>query len=211
MATLFTARGYHSSRRTTLARSASSLIELLVVLFIMGIMLSLLLPALSGARNRAQATACQNNIRQLKLALSEFGDYRKHFPDPNRWTIDILKWIEERPLADQMSAGVDPKIKYPRPPLYACPMQPEFDSRIPQVRICHYVLAVDRPDQPARFQEIRRWDITDRELLSDDKSYDPWYIGPELTIENQRWMFANDTGPHPPGLFQSDGSVYPQQ
>lgn len=210
MATLFTARGYRSSRRASLARSASSLIELLVVLFIMGIMLSLLLPALSGARNRAQATACQNNIRQLSLALSEFRDSKNWFPDPNHWTIDILKWIEERPLADEMSAGIDPKVKYPRPPLYACPMQPEFDSRLPQVRICHYVLCVDRPDHPTKLKDIH-WEISDREVLDDTKSYDPWYIGPELTPLGQQSMYANAEGPHPPGLFQTDRATYPQQ
>jgi hypothetical protein len=209
MATLVIASGYRLSRRTAATGSASSLIELLVVIFIIGVLLSLLLPALSGARNRAQATACQNNIRQLKLAVSEFGNSRKQFPDSNHWTIDILKWIEERPLADQMSAGVDPKVKYPRPPLYACPMQPEFDSSIPQVRICHYVLAVNRPDHPAKLHDVP-WDISDRELLSDDKSYDPWYIGPEITLYKQQLMFANNTGPHPPGLFQSDVNVYPQ-
>jgi type II secretory pathway pseudopilin PulG len=206
MATLLNAVGYRSSHRT---RSASSLIELLVVIFIIGVLLSLMMPALSGSRNRAQATVCRNNIRQLKLAFSEFGDSRRHvLPDPNHWTIDILKWIEEQPLADRMSAGIDPKVKYPRPPLYDCPMQPEFDSNIPPNRICHYVLAIDRPDHPARYEDIGAWDISDRELLSDGKSYDPWYVGPELTLLGQQSMFANGTGPHS-GLFQTDLNVYP--
>jgi Protein of unknown function (DUF1559) len=209
MATLFPACGYRLSRRTTLARFASSLIELLVVLFIMGIMLSLLLPALSGARNRAQASACQNNIRQLSLALSEFRDSKNWFPDPNRWTIDILKWIEERPLADEMSAGIDPKVKYPRPPLYACPMQPEFDSSIPQVRVCQYVLCVDRPDHPTRLKDIN-FEISDRGVLDETKSYDPWYIGPELTTSGQTLMYVKEQGPHPPGLFHTDRRVYPE-
>jgi hypothetical protein len=108
-----------------------------------------------------------------------------------------------------MSAGIDPRVKYPRPRLFSCPMQPEFDSRVPQVAICQYVLAVDRPDHPAKLQDVR-WDISDRELLSDDNTYDPWYVGPELTIDKQQLMFANGTGPHPPGLFQTADNVYPQ-
>jgi type II secretory pathway pseudopilin PulG len=50
-------------------RRAASLIELLVVIFIMGIMMGLLLPALQRARARADETVCENNVRQLKMAL----------------------------------------------------------------------------------------------------------------------------------------------
>jgi hypothetical protein len=205
MATLLIASGCRSSRRTS-ARSASSLIELLVVIFIIGILLSLLLPALSGARNHAESTVCQNNLRQLSLALRQFINSKKQFPAPNHWPIDLLRWIEERPLADQMSGVLDPKVKYPRPRLYACPMQQEFDSRIPQVGICHYLLAVDRPVLFVKIEDIP-FQFSDRAMLVAGDNYDPWYIGPELSLAGQQSMFANNEGPHPPGQFQSDGTV----
>jgi hypothetical protein len=201
--------GYRFSRRTNIARSASSLIELLVVIFIMGIMLSMLLPALTGARNHAQVTVCQNNIRQLKYGLMNFISSRKRFPDPNHWTIDILKWIEEVPLADQMSRGIDPKAKYPRPPLFCCPMQPDFDSRVLGVAICQYVLAVDRPIATGKIQDVP-WQISDRAVLDNSTSYDPWYAGPELSLQDQQSMFASEKGPHPSGLFQTENATYPQ-
>jgi type II secretory pathway pseudopilin PulG len=200
--------GYRTFGRSH-ARSASSLIELLVVIFIIGILLSLLLPALSGARSRAQATACQNNVRQLQMALSQANDAHKQFPAPNRWTIEILKWIEERPLADQMAKGVDPKVKYPRPKIMACPMQQDFDSRIPSVGICHYVLAVDRELQGNKMVVYPGF-ISDREVLDEQNTYEPWYIGPEVSLLGQQSMFANATAPHPPGIFYTENDFYPK-
>src|SRR4051812_4363306 len=108
-------------------RRGASLIELLVVFFIIGIMLSLLLPALMSARNTANNVKCQNNVRQLGFAMNGCLHAKRRFPDPNRWTREILKWMEEEPLADAVAGVLPPNADFPRPKLMGCPLQDEID------------------------------------------------------------------------------------
>lgn len=92
---------------------AFTLVELLVVIAIVAVLIALLLPAVQAAREAARRARCQNNLRQLGIALHNYHDALGAFPmgyvaarsdDPLAtspgwgWAALVLPQLEQSPL-----------------------------------------------------------------------------------------------------------------
>jgi prepilin-type N-terminal cleavage/methylation domain-containing protein len=95
----------------TRRKSGFTLIELLVVIAIIGILVSLLLPAVQYARESARASSCWNNQKQLGVALHLFHDTHRRLPagwtgtNPDTgwgWCSEILPQLEQNDLFNKL-------------------------------------------------------------------------------------------------------------
>ena len=100
---------------TTKIRRGLTMIELLVSITIISMLIALLLPAVQQVREAARRIQCQNNLKQLGLALVQYHDTHGAFPPAfinngpygktpysftHGWGPFVLPFIEEQPLYD---------------------------------------------------------------------------------------------------------------
>jgi prepilin-type N-terminal cleavage/methylation domain-containing protein len=116
-------------------RQAFTIVELLVVITIIGLLMALLLPAVSGARARAREIQCTSQQRGLAQGLIAFASSKGYFPgrlsdmrlkNQNvvqvNWPVRLLPNVDGQAIYDQIQAGtIDPSY-YHSP--FVCPSDP---------------------------------------------------------------------------------------
>ncbi|HZZ77601.1 MAG TPA: DUF1559 domain-containing protein [Gemmataceae bacterium] len=95
-------------------RRAFTLIELLIVIFIIAILIALLVPAVQKVREAAARLDCANNLKEIGLAALNYENANKGLPprcqnwSPYRgWGAILLPYIEQEPLAKIYNYNLD--------------------------------------------------------------------------------------------------------
>ncbi|MCX7427709.1 MAG: DUF1559 domain-containing protein [Planctomycetia bacterium] len=97
-----------------------TLVELLVVVAIIGILISLLLPAVQAARAAARRMSCTNNLRQIGVGLLNYHNSYRSFPPGGielrtswrdaakrqfAWSAFLLPFVEQKQVHEQIDFG----------------------------------------------------------------------------------------------------------
>lgn len=115
-------------------RAGFTLIELLVVVAIIAVLISILLPALSSARERAKSVVCQSNIKQIVMACLYYGgDANEYLPMAVDWSPKAFAawggtcWMQEiyKYLGDTFPIPVESAKNFKINNVFVCPSAPD--------------------------------------------------------------------------------------
>jgi prepilin-type N-terminal cleavage/methylation domain-containing protein/prepilin-type processing-associated H-X9-DG protein len=108
--------------------AAFTLIELLVVIAIIAILAAILFPVFAQARAKARSTACLSNLKQIGLAIMQYGqDYDEMYP-PTDYDVGSVRVVWQNLVEPYVKAGVSGTDTAQVRGVFVCP---DIDSQIP--------------------------------------------------------------------------------
>ena len=114
-------------------RTAFTLVELLVVIAIIGLLITLLLPAVQAARESARRTQCANRLKQIGLAIHNFHSSQQELPPAYftgggyaTWLMLIMPYLEEGNVHETINVGhiyyeLPESVRHTQVSFYYCP------------------------------------------------------------------------------------------
>lgn len=139
--------------------SGFTLIELLVVIAIIAILASLLVPAVSEALDTARRSSCNNNMRQVAIAINMFQrDHQEKYPTTtvgngtNTSWDDLLSAYDGRELTDGLMNGIIRQRDGYNNQLYRCPADKVVRALVPprEIRSYSMLLGYDNKNRADR-------------------------------------------------------------
>jgi prepilin-type N-terminal cleavage/methylation domain-containing protein len=129
--------------RRSSVRIGFTLIELLVVVAIIAILMALLVPAVQKVRAAAALTQCQNNIRQIAIAMHNYHAEHKSFPTGVKqgagnllsFHVYLLPYMGEQPLYSKFNltqiydSSTNMPLGLTPPPSYVCPVADQRETQ----------------------------------------------------------------------------------
>lgn len=94
--------------KAVIMRRGFTLVEVLVVIAIIAVLSAVLIPAVQKARAAAANSGCQNNLRQIGIAMNNYHDqnrgfppYRISTPKKHGWVVSVIPFLEAGAAREQ--------------------------------------------------------------------------------------------------------------
>ena len=196
--------------RTSRPLRGFTLVELLVVIAIIGILVSLLLPAVQAAREAARRMQCSNNLKQLALACHNYHDTfqtfpmnyattpsRQHWRDPTNpahrstsWMVQVLPFIEQGALYDMIDFNWDVRLDPRNGSNVNQPNQPS-NAFVAQTVVSAYLCPSDGLNNKGR--------MASRANRNAGTPRPQWAVNNYKGVLGSNWAWGNfRTSPRPP-------------